>query len=63
MEIGSFSSATVATPTTVQTERTQETRQVEQQEVVKQQAAEQEKPRPVTNAEGQTTGTVINVTA
>ena len=61
MEIGSLTTATYSS-TTMQTERTQETRQAEQREAVQQQAVEQE-PKPVVNAEGQTTGSVINVTA
>lgn len=51
---------------TQQSAQNQDTAPVEQREPTPQErveAKEEQPPRPVTNAEGQTTGTLINVTA
>ncbi|MBS1198739.1 MAG: hypothetical protein H6R18_2524 [Proteobacteria bacterium] len=62
MEINNTSSATSAG---VQAQRTLQSQPSERREPKAEERVEQkeEVPRPVTNAQGQTTGTVINVTA
>ena len=64
MEIGSVNSAASAA---VQASRQAQAPVVEQEqkppEQPKQVESERQEPRPVKNAEGQTTGTVINTTA
>lgn len=65
MEIGSVVSNAYA-KATVQGERTEQAqlRRVEEQESrAREQSGGEESPRPVANAQGQTTGQVINVTA
>lgn len=58
-------SASLQAGQTQQLSQNQETVPVEQREPTAQERVEasEETPRPVTNAEGQTTGTLINVTA
>lgn len=70
MEIGSVSSSNVAAYTRSSSEmqsarnaQAEESRQAEQRQTKAKESSEQESPRPVTNAQGQTTGTVVNVTA
>lgn len=70
MEIGSLPSNAVSYVSGSQAQsarntQAEENRQVEQQQSRAQESAENEnaKPRPVANAQGQTTGTIVNVTA
>lgn len=58
-------SASLQAGQTQQLAQTQESALVEQREPTAQERVEavEEPPRPVTNAEGQTTGTLVNVTA
>ena len=62
MEVGSVSSSA---GTAVQASRQTQTQAVEQQQKPPERPRqeEQQAPKPVKNAEGQTTGTVINTTA
>lgn len=62
------SSLSAYTTNSSQTNQTQQAQQTREPEKVEQKPAErvelkEEAPRPVTNTSGQTTGTVINVTA
>lgn len=69
MEINATSSNAAAyANASVQAQRTQQAQQSQQSERREPRAEErvekqEEAPRPVTNAQGQTTGTLINVTA
>lgn len=58
-------SASLLAGQTQQLAQNQETTPVERREPSAQESVEasEESPRPVTNAEGQTTGTLVNVTA
>lgn len=61
MEIGSVSGTTSSAVTA--TRQPQQQPPVEEQRQAQPQPEQQEAPKPVKNAEGQTTGSVINVTA
>jgi len=56
---------TTVSPQTTQTQQAQQTQQLEKREPRPEERVElkEEAPKPVTNAEGQRTGTLINVIA
>lgn len=57
--------AYASTLQSAETQRSQQARQVEQREPKPEERVEkkEEPPKPVVNAQGQTTGTLINITA
>ncbi|MCK6406253.1 MAG: hypothetical protein L6Q60_09590 [Rhodocyclaceae bacterium] len=63
MEIGSVSTAAGAAVEANRQAQAQQVEQLRKQTEQQKPESQPQEPRPVTNAEGQTTGKVINVTA
>lgn len=64
---GAYANTAVQSSRTQQQQSSQESQQVQQRDAQREQqraqAAAESTPQPVTNAQGQTTGTLVNVTA
>lgn len=63
MEVGSTSSVSNAALQTAEARQSQQAARAERQEPRAEERQEEQQPKPVVNAQGQTTGTRINITA